>query len=159
MGPPPPVPGRGLLLAIAGILVVVAAGWFLFLRGSGGASGEFLTAHDRFVGAAHRVVDAQNSVERYLQLSDFKATVDGAIVVLKRESAVFQRLSTSEDGQAREIATKAYADTVSALQAVDTYADAIVRTLKIADAQNALRNLQSAVDDLDAQAAAWRKLT
>ena len=141
------------------VLLVAVAGWFLFLRGGSGPSGEFLTAHDRFVGAAHRVVDAQNHVERYLQLSDFKATVDAAIVVMLRQSTVFKRLADSESGQARTIASQAYDDTVRALAAVNTYADAIVRTLKIADAQNALNALQVEVTNLDRQAAAWKKLS
>jgi hypothetical protein len=153
-----PINRNLVMLAALLAITMLAGGWFVFLRG-GGPPGEFLTAYDHFVSAAHQVQAAEAKVERYLELPEFKSTVDAAIVVMKRESAVFQRLARSEEGTAATIAAAAYAATAQALTAVDSYADDIIRTQRIAEAESALASLRAALATLDGQASEWKKLS
>jgi len=145
------------VIAAVVVLTVAVAGWFL-LRGHGPSS-EFIVAHDRFVGAAHDVEAAEGKVRRFLDLSTFQATVDNRIAVMRKEAAIFLRLSRDEGDNAASIAKEAAQTSSRALTAIYAYQDAIQRTHNLSAANSSITQLEAQLAELDRLAQEWKDLS
>ncbi len=142
---------------MAGVIVVtLAVGiWFFLLRGGG--TSEFLDAHERFVASEQAAEAAMAEVERFGELETFNAAIDTQRAAMSRQVTIFNRLAAEEGGEDARLATDASAAAVTVLEALGTYASAVLGR-HLADAAFALVQMRDGVAALDAVVAEWKNL-
>jgi hypothetical protein len=145
------------VVAAVVVVALVVGVWFFVLRGDGGATSQFLAAHDRFVAATQASQDALAQVERFAELETFDATVNTERIVMHHQLAVFDRLAKEQSGDDARLASEASAAGVDVLVALDSYAAAVLDR-RLLDAAFSKVQMQTGVAKLDAVAAEWKKL-
>jgi hypothetical protein len=142
-----------LLIATIGTLA------YLFLgRGSGSSAATgFVGAEQRSVTAVTTVVTAAQSVQRFAALHSFDVVVQAQGGVLNRQLAALRSIASSSSGRQQQIANEAVSTVRQTLDAMDRYRRAVAFTYRLADADTAHQDLDSAVASLKQEAQSWQQ--
>jgi hypothetical protein len=131
--------------------------WYFLLRGSSAPSPAFIQAGDRFTASVQSTLDAEQRVQRQLDLATFDATLQASFVEMRRDIAVFNRLARSESGEAAAIASSAANAGVHAVHTMYLYEAGVIKN-HLADAEAARAQLTGFMNAVSAAADRWKKL-
>jgi len=140
------------------VATLVAAAWWFAGRGAGAPDQDFASVEQRFVGAARAIPQATAGVQRFLDLDEFNARVDAQAIVIQTSMAEFSTIADEEDGEASDLARGAVADGERALRAITQFRAAITTSNDLADARQALDDLDAEVDDIETKVRKWKSL-
>ncbi|HSO97107.1 MAG TPA: hypothetical protein VLV81_13825 [Acidimicrobiia bacterium] len=142
------------------VLLVATLGTvgYLFLNRGGTTStaSGFLGADQQSVKAATTVVAAAQAVQRFAALHSFDLVAQAQSAVLDRQLTSLRSIASSSTGRQKQIANETASTVQLALEAVDRYRRAVAFTYRLADAEQALQDLNNAVATLKQQAQAWQ---
>lgn len=145
------------MLAVLLALTLGAGVWYFLFRGSGGPSSDFARAEQRYVQAVQEIEAATGEVTFARGDPDYEVKYLDARARMQAQLAVFQRLATSEEGDASDVATDAARSAELGIGAAESLNRALFRT-NIADADRARDQLADAAREIQRQGKAWEQL-
>jgi hypothetical protein len=148
----------GILIAVVLTLTVLAAGWYFVIRGSAPTS-TFISANERFVHAMHASLDAPATVQRFNELPELRRTLQKNFDEMERDWRIFNRLAEREDGEAGQIAREARAAARLALTHGYAWADAVVHTRELINAQTETSQISVYISILERLRNEWAALS
>ena len=137
-------------------ITLVAGVWFFLFRASGPPSSDFTRAERRYVQAV-QTLEAATSAVTFVGNSDYQLKYQSARDQMQAQLAEFQRLATSEEGEASDIATDAARSAQLGISAAETLLRALYKT-KISDADRARDQLADAIREIQQDGKAWEEL-
>jgi hypothetical protein len=142
------------------VAVTVAAGaWYFLGRASGEADASgFVDVEHRYATAAWALHYTPLIVRQISDFDSFNAAVDERALEKQRSLAGFDRIAKTEQGEAAALARESVNLAEEGLRAVAAFREAIIATNNLAAAHDAIAVLERVVDELEANAAQWRRL-
>ena len=113
-------------------------------------------ANQQSVKAADTVVTAAAGVQRFAELHSFDLIATAQVQILSQQLTKFQSIEAGASGRQKQIATEAVSTVKQAIDAVGQYRKAVAFSYRLADADTAHQDLNTAVASLKQQAQAWQ---
>jgi hypothetical protein len=141
------------------VLTVLAAGWYFLGRGSSGNEApalDFSSVEARFVAAARELPATTAVVQEFNDLVQFNYSLDLKTRIIQNSMAEFVTIVNERNGEESKLARRAITNGENMLRAIVRFREAITETNDLVDAQTALADIATQVDDLEAKVKAWK---
>jgi hypothetical protein len=150
---------RPVALGMLVVLTVLAAGWYVLGRGRSGTEApalDFSSVEARFVAAARELPATTAVVQEFHDLGQFNYSLDLKTRIIQNSMAEFVTIVNERNGEESKLARRAITNGENMLRAIVRFREAITETNDLVDAQTALADIATQVDDLEAKVKAWK---
>ena len=144
---------RAWWIAAALVATMAAAAWFFMLRDTAPSS-EFVRATDRYIAAVEQIREGTTEVSRFLDLPGYDDMVERQLIIMAKQTKVFERLARTERGEAARIARDAVDAANRGRFSASWYSESII-SRRLTRAQNFNGELGAAVADLRLYVDQW----
>lgn len=138
---------------------MLAAGWYFLGREGSGSEAQaldFSSVEERFVAAARELPATTGVVQEFNDLGQFNYSLDSKTRIIQNSMAEFVTIVNEGDGEESKLARRAITNGENMLRAIVRFREAITETNDLVDAQAALADIATQVDDLEAKVTAWK---